>query len=116
MYSENRSCLVVENIGNLMIINLIGLPFSSCNATPLIKKQFRKNHSVDDNRVKKKKHRNINDNQKHNLEIFKVKYSELYVKRFCLLSFLICFILHFIFYFIYIHPPDLQESNEGANT
>jgi len=29
IYSDKRSRLTVENVANLMIINLIGLPFSS---------------------------------------------------------------------------------------
>jgi len=34
IYSDKRSCLTVENVANLMIINLIGLPFSSWEPTP----------------------------------------------------------------------------------
>jgi len=37
-----------------MIINLIGLPFSSWEPTPSVKKWLRRNHSADDNRVKKR--------------------------------------------------------------
>ena len=29
IYSDKRSCLTVQNVANLIIINLIGLPFSS---------------------------------------------------------------------------------------
>ena len=35
IYSDKRSRLTVENVANLMIINLIGLPFSSWEPTPL---------------------------------------------------------------------------------
>ena len=34
IYSDKRSCLTVENVANLMIINLIGRPFSSREPTP----------------------------------------------------------------------------------
>jgi len=54
IYSDKRSRLTVENVANLMIINLIGLPFSSWEPTPSAKKWLRRNHSADDNRVKKK--------------------------------------------------------------
>ena len=36
-----------------MMINLIGLPFSSWEPSPSVKKWFRRNHSADDNRIKK---------------------------------------------------------------
>ena len=36
-----------------MIINLIGLPLDLWNTTPSVKTWLRKNHSADDNRVKK---------------------------------------------------------------
>ena len=54
IYSDKRSCLTVQNVANLMIINLIGLPFSSWDPTPSVKKWLRRNHSADDNRIKKK--------------------------------------------------------------
>ena len=63
IYSDKRSRLTVENVANLMIINLIGLPFSSWDATPSVKSWLRRNHSADDNRVKKKKDKGIDDNQ-----------------------------------------------------
>jgi len=37
-----------------MIFNLIGLPFSSWEPTPSVKKWLGRNHSADDNRVKKR--------------------------------------------------------------
>ena len=37
IYSDTRSCFTVENATNLMIINLIGLPFSSWEPTPSVK-------------------------------------------------------------------------------
>ncbi|XP_076041919.1 E3 SUMO-protein ligase KIAA1586-like [Oratosquilla oratoria] len=63
IYSDKRSRLTVENVANLMIINLIGLPFSSWEPTPSVKTWRRRNHSADDNRVKKKKDKDIDDNQ-----------------------------------------------------
>ena len=50
IYSDKRSRLTVENVANL-IINLIGLPFSSWDATTSVKTWLRRNHSADDNRV-----------------------------------------------------------------
>ena len=35
--SDKRSSLTVENVTNLMIINLTGLPFNSWDATPSVK-------------------------------------------------------------------------------
>jgi len=61
IYSDKRSRLTVENVANLMIINLIGLPFSSWEPTPSVKKWLRRNHSADDNRVKKKTDKEIDD-------------------------------------------------------
>ena len=63
VYSDKRSRLTVENVANLMIINLICLPFSSWKLTPSVKKCFRRNHSADDNRIKKKTDKEIDDNQ-----------------------------------------------------
>ena len=54
IYSDKRSRLTVENVANLMIINLIGLSLSSREPTLLVKKWLRRNHSADDNKVKKK--------------------------------------------------------------
>ena len=54
IYSNKRSRLNVEDVANLMIINLIGLPFSSWDPTPLVKKWLRRNHSTDDSRIKKR--------------------------------------------------------------
>ena len=54
IYSDKRSRLNVENVANLMIINLIGLPFSSWEPTPSVKKWLRRNHFADDNRIKKR--------------------------------------------------------------
>ena len=53
IYSDKRSCLTVKKVANLIIINLIGLPFSSWEPTPSFKKWLKRNHSADDNRVKK---------------------------------------------------------------
>ena len=58
-----RNRLTVENVANLMIINLIGLEFSSWEPTPSVKKWLRRNHSADDIRVKKKTYKEIDDNQ-----------------------------------------------------
>ncbi|XP_076049684.1 E3 SUMO-protein ligase KIAA1586-like [Oratosquilla oratoria] len=63
IYSDKRSRLTVENVANLMIINLTGLPFSSWEPTPSVKTWLRRNHSADDNRIKKKKDKDIDDNQ-----------------------------------------------------
>ena len=63
IYSDKRSRLTVENVANLMIINLIGLPFSSWEPTPSVKKWHRRNHSADDNRIKKKTDKEIDENQ-----------------------------------------------------
>ena len=62
IYSDKRSCLTVENIANLTIINLIGLPLSSWEPIASVKKWLRRNHSADDNRVKKKTDKEIDDN------------------------------------------------------
>jgi len=61
IYSDKRSRLTVENVANLMIIDLIGLPFNSWEPTPSVKKWLRRNHSADDN--KKKTDKEIDDNQ-----------------------------------------------------
>ena len=63
IYSDKRSRLTVENVANLMVINLIGFPFSSWEPTPSVKKWLRRNHSADDNRIKKKTDKEIDDNQ-----------------------------------------------------
>ena len=63
IYSDKRSRLTIENVKNLLTINLIGLPFDLWDATPFVKTWFRKNHSADDNRVKKKKTDQYNENQ-----------------------------------------------------
>ena len=63
IYSDKRSRLTVENVANLMMINLIGLPFNSWEPTPSVKKWLRRNHSADDNGVKKKTDKKIDDNQ-----------------------------------------------------
>ena len=63
IYSDKRSCLTVQNVANLMIINLIGLPLSSWDPTPSVKKWLRRNHSADDNRIKKKTDEEIDCNQ-----------------------------------------------------
>ena len=54
IYSDKSSRLTIENIANLMIINLIGLPLRSWEPTPSVKKWLRRKHSADDNRIKKK--------------------------------------------------------------
>jgi len=54
IYSDKRSRLTVENVANLMIINQIGLPFSSWEPIPSVKKWLRRNYSADNNRVKKR--------------------------------------------------------------
>ena len=61
IYSDKRGRLTVENVANLMIINLIGLPFSSWEPTPSVKKWLRRNHSADDNRIKTKTDKEIDD-------------------------------------------------------
>jgi len=63
IYSDKRSRLTVENVANLMIINLIGLPFSSWEPIPSVKKWLRRNHSADGNRIKKKTDEEIDNNQ-----------------------------------------------------
>jgi len=63
IYSDIRSRFTVENVTNLMIINLIGLPFSSWDPTPSVKQWLRRNHSADENRMKKKTDKEIDDNQ-----------------------------------------------------
>ena len=63
IYSGWRSRLTFENVDNLMIINLVGLPFSSWEPTPSVKKWLRRNHSANDNRIKKKTDKEIDDNQ-----------------------------------------------------
>ena len=63
MYSDKRSRFTVENVADLMIINLIGLPFSSWKPTPSVKKWLRRNPFADDNKVKKKTDKEIDDNQ-----------------------------------------------------
>ena len=54
IYTDKRGSLLVKKVSNLMIINLIGLPLDLWNPTPSVKTWLRKNHSADDNRVKKK--------------------------------------------------------------
>ena len=54
IYSDKRSRLTVENVANLMIIYLIGLPFSLWDPTPSVKKWLLRNHSADDNGIKKR--------------------------------------------------------------
>ena len=53
IYTDKRGSLLVKKVSNLMIINLIGLPLDLWNPTPSVKTWLRKNHSADDNRVKK---------------------------------------------------------------
>ena len=53
IYTDKRGSLLVKKVLNLMTINLIGLSLDLWNPTPLIKIWLRKNHSADDNRVKK---------------------------------------------------------------
>ena len=54
IHSDKSSRLTVGNVADLMIINLIGLPFSLWEPTPSVKKWLRRNLSADDNRIKKK--------------------------------------------------------------
>ena len=54
MYLDKRSRLSVENVANCIMINLMSLPFSSWEPTPSVKKWLRKNHSADNNRMKKR--------------------------------------------------------------
>ena len=58
IYSDKRSRLTVENVANLMMINLIALPFSSWEPTPSVKKWLRRNQSADE----KKTDKEIDDN------------------------------------------------------
>ena len=53
IYTDKRNSLLVKKVSNLMIINLIGLPLDLWNPTPSVKTWLRKNHSADDNSVKK---------------------------------------------------------------
>ena len=53
IYTDKRGSLLLKKVSNLMIINLIGLPLDLWNPTPSVKTWLRKNHSADDNRVKK---------------------------------------------------------------
>ena len=54
IYTDNRGSLLVKKVSNLMIINFIGLLLGLWNpTTPSAKTWLRKNHSADDNRVKK---------------------------------------------------------------
>ena len=55
VYLDKRSRLTVENVANLMIINLIGLPFSTWEPTPSVKKWLRRNHSADRRRRRRLK-------------------------------------------------------------
>ena len=50
IYTNKRGSLLVKKVSNL---NLIGLPLDLWNPTPSVKTCLRKNHSADDNRVKK---------------------------------------------------------------
>ena len=52
-YTDKRGSFLVQKASNLMIINFIGLPLDLWNRTPSVKTWLRKNHSADDNRVKK---------------------------------------------------------------
>lgn len=63
IYSEKRNRLIVQNLANLMVIHLIGLPLDIWNPERFAKTWLRKNHSADDNRVKKPASINYNDNQ-----------------------------------------------------
>jgi len=80
IYSDKRSRLTVENVANLVIINLIGLPLSSWEPTPSVKKWLRRNHSGDDNRVKNTD-KEIDDNQ---IAIW--KYLKWKLQNLCLIS------------------------------
>ena len=53
IYTDKRGSFLVKKVSNLMTINLIGLSLDLWNPTPLIKIWLKKNHSADDNRVKK---------------------------------------------------------------
>ena len=46
IYSDKRSRLTVENVANLTIINLIGLPFCSWEPTPSVKKWLRRKETT----------------------------------------------------------------------
>ena len=62
-YSKKRSRLPVENVASHVIINLISLPFSSRELTSWVKTWLERNLSTDDNRVKKKKDKDIDNHQ-----------------------------------------------------
>ena len=54
IYTDKSGSLLVKKVSNLMIINLLGLSLDLWNPTTLsVKTWLRKNHSADDNRVKK---------------------------------------------------------------
>ena len=63
IYSDKRNRLTVENVANLMTINLVGLPFETWNARPIVKTWLRKNHSADDPRLKHKVSKEYDTNQ-----------------------------------------------------
>ena len=63
IYTDKRGSLLVKKVSNLMIINLIGFLLDLWNPTPSVKTWLRKNHSADDNRVKKKQPKDDNGNQ-----------------------------------------------------
>ena len=58
----DKRSLTVENVANLMIINLIGLPFSSWEPTPSVRQWLRRKPSTDD-KLKKKKNKGVDDHQ-----------------------------------------------------
>jgi hypothetical protein len=52
VYSDRRNRLDVENVANLMVIKLIGLPLNLWNCTDSVKSWLLKNHTADDKRLK----------------------------------------------------------------
>ena len=53
IYTDKRGSLLVKKVSNLMIINLISLLLDLWNPTLSVKTWLRKNHSADNNSVKK---------------------------------------------------------------
>ena len=63
IYSDKRNRLEVQNVANLMVIKLIGLPLNLWDSMDSVKTWLRKHHTADDKRVKHSSNSSYNSNE-----------------------------------------------------
>ena len=63
IYSDKRNHLEVQNVANLMVIKLIGLPLNLWDSIDSVETGLRKHHTADDKRVKHSSNSSYNSNE-----------------------------------------------------